>query len=96
MERFGLTHIDKLSFCYDFRMESLFHLLLHEQNLVQEDHRDEKLINSVEYHWRDLATTLETAKWQVLVYFAVMFFYILLLLYLSHCFLSSWKILKER
>ncbi|XP_058204912.1 uncharacterized protein LOC131318894 isoform X1 [Rhododendron vialii] len=47
------------------RMESLFRLLLHEQNLVQEDHTDQKLLKSVEYHWRDLATTLETAKWQL-------------------------------
>lgn len=47
------------------RMESLFRLLLHEQNLVQEDHNDAKLVNSIEYHWRDLATTLETAKWQL-------------------------------
>ncbi|KAG5556565.1 hypothetical protein RHGRI_006982 [Rhododendron griersonianum] len=47
------------------RMESLFRLVLHEQNLVQEDHTDQKLLKSVEYHWRDLATTLETAKWQL-------------------------------
>lgn len=73
MERFGFTHIDNLAFCYDFRMESLFRLLLHEQNLVQEDHTDQKLLKSVEYHWRDLATTLETAKWQVLVNFSITF-----------------------
>lgn len=73
MERFGFMHIDNLAFCYDFRMESLFRLVLHEQNLVQEDHTDQKLLKSVEYHWRDLATTLETAKWQVLVNFSVTF-----------------------
>lgn len=68
------AHIDSLAFGYKFRMESLFRLLLHEQNLVQEDHNDAKLVNSIEYHWRDLATTLETAKWQVIVNFSVKFF----------------------
>ncbi|KAL7170495.1 hypothetical protein ACSBR2_035381 [Camellia fascicularis] len=47
------------------RMESLFRLLLHEQSLVQEDHPDAKLLKSIVYHQRDLATTLETAKWQL-------------------------------
>lgn len=47
------------------RMESLFRLLLHEQSLVQEDHPDAKLLKSIVYHKRDLATTLETAKWQL-------------------------------
>ncbi|KAI3447465.1 hypothetical protein Pfo_004130 [Paulownia fortunei] len=47
------------------RMESIFRLLLHEQSLVQGDHIDGKLLSSIEYHRRDLATTLETAKWQL-------------------------------
>uniref|UniRef100_A0A5B7AR85 Syntaxin 6/10/61 N-terminal domain-containing protein n=1 Tax=Davidia involucrata TaxID=16924 RepID=A0A5B7AR85_DAVIN len=47
------------------RMESIFRLLLHEQSLVKGDHPDPKLLTSIEYHRRDLATTLETAKWQL-------------------------------
>lgn len=47
------------------RMESIFRLLLHEQGLVQGHHSDPKLLTSIEYHRRDLATTLETAKWQL-------------------------------
>ncbi|KAE8098555.1 hypothetical protein FH972_016608 [Carpinus fangiana] len=47
------------------RMESLFRLLLHEQSLVHEEHPDPKLLLSIDYHRRDLATTLETAKWQL-------------------------------
>ncbi|XP_052175393.1 uncharacterized protein LOC127790141 [Diospyros lotus] len=47
------------------RMESLFRLLSHEQSLGQEIHIDVKLLKSIEYHRRDLATTLETAKWQL-------------------------------
>ncbi|OMO82236.1 t-SNARE [Corchorus capsularis] len=47
------------------RMESIFRLLLHEQSLVQGDHSDPKLLTSIEYHRRDLATILETAKWQL-------------------------------
>ena len=50
-----------------FRMESLFRLLLHEQSLVHEEHSDPKLLLSIDYHRRDLATTLETAKWQVVI-----------------------------
>ncbi|KAF5473858.1 hypothetical protein F2P56_005813 [Juglans regia] len=46
------------------RMESIFRLLLHEQSL-QGEHPDPKLILSINYHRRDLATTLETAKWQL-------------------------------
>ncbi|KAL6988414.1 hypothetical protein U1Q18_014164 [Sarracenia purpurea var. burkii] len=46
-------------------MDSLFRLLLHEQSLVQEDHPDPKLLKSIEFRKRDLATTLETAKWQL-------------------------------
>nr|XP_023915503.1 uncharacterized protein LOC112027060 [Quercus suber]POF25665.1 hypothetical protein CFP56_17923 [Quercus suber] len=47
------------------RMESIFRLLLHEQSLVQVEHPDPKLLLSLDYHRRDLATTLETAKWQL-------------------------------
>lgn len=47
------------------RMESILHLLLHEQSLVQEAHPQPKLLESIKYHRRDLATTLETAKWQL-------------------------------
>ncbi|WCJ34313.1 Syntaxin/t-SNARE family protein [Euphorbia peplus] len=47
------------------RMESLFRLLLHDQNLVQGDDSDPRLLTSIEYHKRDLATTFETAKWQL-------------------------------
>eukprot|EP00257_Ricinus_communis_P021170 XP_015580590.1 uncharacterized protein LOC8267164 isoform X1 [Ricinus communis] len=47
------------------RMESLFRLLLHDQSLVQGDHPDPRLLMSIEYHRRDLATILETAKWQL-------------------------------
>ncbi|KAK7838127.1 hypothetical protein CFP56_020224 [Quercus suber] len=41
-----------------------FRLLLHEQSLVQVKHPDLKLLLSLDYHRHDLATTLETAKWQ--------------------------------
>ncbi|XP_021908795.1 uncharacterized protein LOC110822874 [Carica papaya] len=47
------------------RMESIFRLLLHEQSLVHDDHADPRLLTSIEYHRRDLATILETAKWQL-------------------------------
>ncbi|XP_011077866.1 uncharacterized protein LOC105161761 isoform X1 [Sesamum indicum] len=47
------------------RMESIFRLLLHEQSLVQGHHTDGKLLSSIEHHRRALATTLETAKWQL-------------------------------
>ncbi|KAJ7971555.1 putative Syntaxin/t-SNARE family protein [Quillaja saponaria] len=47
------------------RMESIFHLLLHELSVGQGDHPDPSLLTSIEYHRRDLATTLETAKWQL-------------------------------
>lgn len=47
------------------RMESLFRLLQHERSLVQSDNSDPKLLRSIDYHKRDLATTLETAKWQI-------------------------------
>ncbi|XAR69745.1 hypothetical protein NMG60_11001450 [Bertholletia excelsa] len=47
------------------RLESLFRLILHEQSLIQEDHPDAKLLKSIEYHRRDLATTLGTTKWQL-------------------------------
>ncbi|KAK8651256.1 hypothetical protein V6N13_140865 [Hibiscus sabdariffa] len=47
------------------RMESIFRLLLHEKSLVQGDHTDQKLVTLIGYHVRDLATILETAKWQL-------------------------------
>ncbi|XP_022767072.1 uncharacterized protein LOC111311713 isoform X3 [Durio zibethinus] len=47
------------------RMESIFRLLFHEQSLFQGDHSDPKLLTSIGYHRRDLATILETAKWQL-------------------------------
>ncbi|XVE75968.1 hypothetical protein DITRI_Ditri12bG0134800 [Diplodiscus trichospermus] len=47
------------------RMESIFRLLLHEQSLVRGDNSDPKLLTSIGYHRRDLATILETAKWQL-------------------------------
>ncbi|XP_068308966.1 uncharacterized protein [Pyrus communis] len=47
------------------RMESVFRSLLHELSLVQGDCPDPKLRVSIDYHKRDLATTLETAKWQL-------------------------------
>lgn len=48
-----------------FRMESIYSFLLHEQSLIQGDHKDGNLLSSIEYHRRDLETALETAKWQV-------------------------------
>ncbi|XP_008241228.1 PREDICTED: uncharacterized protein LOC103339674 [Prunus mume] len=47
------------------RMESVFRLLLHELSLIQGDCPDLKLLVSIDCHKRDLATTLETAKWQL-------------------------------
>ncbi|XVF07669.1 hypothetical protein REPUB_Repub06bG0159700 [Reevesia pubescens] len=47
------------------RMESIFRLLLHEQSIVQGDYSDPKVLMSIGYHRRDLATILETAKWQL-------------------------------
>lgn len=62
------SYIDPvLCFTLAFRMESIFRLLLHEQSLVQVEHPDPKLLLSLDYHRRDLATTLETAKWQVYI-----------------------------
>ncbi|GFQ08098.1 hypothetical protein PHJA_002953800 [Phtheirospermum japonicum] len=47
-------------------MDSIFRLILHEQNLVQgDDHTERQLLSSIESHKRDLATALETAKWQL-------------------------------
>lgn len=47
------------------RMESIFRLLLHEQGLVHVDHPDPRLLKSIEYHRRDLATLLEATRWQL-------------------------------
>lgn len=98
------SYIDPvLCFTLAFRMESIFRLLLHEQSLVQVEHPDPKLLLSLDYHRRDLATTLETAKWQVYINVdlhvlcicvCVRFFtFVYLILVIS---LISWKILKEQ
>ncbi|KAJ4972140.1 hypothetical protein NE237_005239 [Protea cynaroides] len=47
------------------RMDSIFRMLLHDQSLVQDTLSDPKLLSSIEYHKRDLMTTLGTAKWQL-------------------------------
>lgn len=47
------------------RMESVYRSLLHEQNLAQEDHSHTRFLTSVQYHRRDLATALETTRWQL-------------------------------
>ncbi|KAL9355048.1 hypothetical protein Peur_053018 [Populus x canadensis] len=47
------------------RMESLFRRVLHHQSLVQSEHPDPRFLSSIEYHKRDLATILGTAKWQL-------------------------------
>ncbi|KAJ4824287.1 hypothetical protein Tsubulata_021989 [Turnera subulata] len=47
------------------RMESLFRILQHQQSLAHGGHPDPRLISSTEHHKRDLATILETAKWQL-------------------------------
>lgn len=57
-------------------MESIFRLLGHELNLVQGDHTEPKLLTSINYHRRDLATALETAKWQVILHFLEFEFFV--------------------
>ncbi|PIA28261.1 hypothetical protein AQUCO_07200130v1 [Aquilegia coerulea] len=47
------------------RMDSIFRIFGHEQSLVQDDPTDRKLLSSMEYHKRDLATALGTTKWQL-------------------------------
>ncbi|XP_010244956.1 PREDICTED: uncharacterized protein LOC104588635 [Nelumbo nucifera] len=47
------------------RMESIFRMLLHEESLVHGESSDPKLLNSIEYHRRDLLTALGTTKWQL-------------------------------
>ncbi|KAI9153666.1 hypothetical protein LWI28_014737 [Acer negundo] len=47
------------------RMESIYRLLLHEQSLVHQNHPDPRLLTQIDYHRRDLATILETTKWQL-------------------------------
>ncbi|KAL5808782.1 hypothetical protein ACOSQ3_029473 [Xanthoceras sorbifolium] len=47
------------------RMESIYRLLVHEQSLVHQDHPDPRLLSQIDYHRRDLATILETTKWQL-------------------------------
>ncbi len=83
-------------------MESIFRHLLHEQSLVQVEHPDPKLLLSLDYHRRDLATTLETAKWQVVINVDRIYIFVCLLLslilFIIYWLLSliSWKILKEQ
>ncbi|OWM79088.1 uncharacterized protein LOC116198136 [Punica granatum] len=47
------------------RMESIFRLLFHELSLVRGDHPDPRLLKLIEYHRRNLATILETTRWQL-------------------------------
>ncbi|XP_031498005.1 uncharacterized protein LOC116262654 isoform X2 [Nymphaea colorata] len=47
------------------RMESAFRTLLHEQSLLGDEPADQKLLNSIEFHRRDLLTALGTTKWQL-------------------------------
>lgn len=63
-----------VAYCY--RMESVYRVLSHEQSLVQETrHPDQRLLVSVNSHRRQLATSLETVKWQVNVVPRFWFFY---------------------
>ena len=56
---------------FTFRMESIFRLLLHDLSLLQGDHSDPKLLSAIDFHRRDLATILETTKWQVFTLFFI-------------------------
>lgn len=48
------------------RLESVYRVLLHEQSLVQETrYPDQRLLASVQHHRRQLATCIETVKWQL-------------------------------
>lgn len=47
------------------RVESIFRLLLHEESLSKGYNPEMRLQHSIEHHRRDLATILETAKWQL-------------------------------
>ncbi|KAL8121074.1 hypothetical protein AgCh_018005 [Apium graveolens] len=52
------------------RMESVFSVLLLEQSLAQETRNpDHRLLASVNNHSRQLATSLETVKWQLEVFY---------------------------
>ncbi|KAL8114364.1 hypothetical protein AgCh_021285 [Apium graveolens] len=52
------------------RMESVFSVLLLEQSLAQETRNpDHRLLASVNNHRRQLATSLETVKWQLEVFY---------------------------
>lgn len=53
------------------RMESIFRFLLHELTLVRGNNPDPKLLKSVNCQRRDLATILETTKWQVVSFSAI-------------------------
>ncbi|KAJ4758529.1 Syntaxin/t-SNARE family protein [Rhynchospora pubera] len=47
------------------RMESIHRLLLHEEKLLQSQTSTSDLMASVQYHKRDLATAVETTRWQL-------------------------------
>ncbi|KAF3332064.1 Syntaxin 6 [Carex littledalei] len=47
------------------RMESVYRLLLHEEKLLQSQNLTSNLLASIQYHKRDLATALETTRWQL-------------------------------
>lgn len=82
-------------------MDSIFRLLLHEESLSKGYNleAEARLQQSVEYHRRDLATILETAKWQVgfkkirIIPAPFCLFPLILTLLIV---LISWKTLKER
>lgn len=84
------------------RVESIFRLLLHEDSLSKGYSPVMKLQHSIEYHKRDLATILETAKWQVsskevCLFFSHSIYFVLFFCGLTDLpFTISWKILKER
>lgn len=47
------------------RMDSLFHIFLHEQTLAQGSPTDQNLAVSINHHRRDLTTAIGTTKWQL-------------------------------
>ena len=95
--------VDLLLLLLLFRMESVYRILLHEQSLVQETHHpDQRLLASLQSHRRQLATSLETVKWQVDIINTLILLFVfctlrvlLFLIVVCDCF-NSLKILKER
>lgn len=47
------------------RMDSLFHIFLHEQSLAQGSPTDQHLVLAMDHHRRDLTTAIGTTKWQL-------------------------------